>query len=355
MGLKVLLADDSAAIKKVIQLSLQDYGIEIRSVGSGKEVLDVARSFNPDIAFVDVLLPHKTGYEIASEFKKDPILSKTPIVMLWSSFMSFDEGKFRSSGANDKLEKPFEVSGLRNLVNKYVTKTKKSPLNKHLEFPNLEFDQRAPKTVEEPATDIYASHDSPTVIEPEGWTMASFEDIPIPNTSTTVAQPPPSPPAETSGIWSDSEWIRKDLGKFKVPIPDENLPDDTIPFDINAAEIKDTNFLLKDKPEHEPLLEPVETVAAHSPMPDMAAHSPHEVLSVPPLEESIAEIARPQLSTPFTTPTPHQNQGVLTEAMLKEIREETRAAIEKIVWKLVPDIAANLVKEELQRILGDQK
>src|SRR5688572_12893058 len=120
MSLKVLLADDSAAIKKVVQLSLQDYGVELKSVGSGKDVMDVARSFKPDIAFVDVLLPHKTGYEIASEMKKDTQLNKTPVVMLWSSFMAFDEGKFKASGAEDKLEKPFEVSGLRSIVAKYV-------------------------------------------------------------------------------------------------------------------------------------------------------------------------------------------------------------------------------------------
>src|ERR1044072_7434493 len=117
MSLKVLLADDSAAIKKVVQLSLQDYGVELKAIGSGKDVLDVARQFQPDIAFVDVLLPHKTGYDVASEIKKDPALSKTPVVMLWSSFMAFDEGKFKGSGADEKLEKPFEVAGLRALVN----------------------------------------------------------------------------------------------------------------------------------------------------------------------------------------------------------------------------------------------
>src|SRR5438046_3092943 len=123
MSLKVLLADDSAAIKKVVQLSLKDYSVELKAVGSGKDVLDVARSFNPDIAFVDVLLPHKTGYEIVSEMKKDPQLKKTPVIMLWSSFMSFDEQKFKASGADDKLEKPFEVAGLRTLVAKFVPKT----------------------------------------------------------------------------------------------------------------------------------------------------------------------------------------------------------------------------------------
>src|SRR5438045_7547954 len=99
MSLKVLLADDSAAIKKVVQLSLQDFGVELKSIGSGKDVMDVARSFAPDIAFVDVLLPHKTGYDVATEMKNDGKLKNIPVVMLWSSFISFDVGKFNACGA----------------------------------------------------------------------------------------------------------------------------------------------------------------------------------------------------------------------------------------------------------------
>src|ERR1700722_7063137 len=98
MALKVLLADDSAAIKRVVQLSLQDFGAEVKSVGSGKDVLDVCRTFHPAIAFVDVLLPHKTGYEVVTEMKNDSALKSTPVVMLWSAFMAFDENKFKASG-----------------------------------------------------------------------------------------------------------------------------------------------------------------------------------------------------------------------------------------------------------------
>ena len=141
MAFKVLLADDSAAIKKVVQLSLQDFGAEIKSVGSGKDVLDICRSFKPDIAFVDVLLPHKTGYEVVGEIKKDSQLKNTPVVMLWSAFMAFDENKFKTSGADARLEKPFEVSGLRSLVTKLVPKLTANPVMKHLEFPKVDFEE----------------------------------------------------------------------------------------------------------------------------------------------------------------------------------------------------------------------
>ena len=127
MTLKVLLADDSAAIKKVVQLSLQDLGVELKAISSGKEAFEVAKQFKPHIAFIDVLLPQKSGYEVATEIKKDGLSLKYPVVLLWSAFMAFDEAKYKSCGADAKLEKPFDSSALRDLVAKYVPAVSISP------------------------------------------------------------------------------------------------------------------------------------------------------------------------------------------------------------------------------------
>ena len=120
MALKVLLADDSAAIKKVVQLSLQDMGLDLKTTGSGKDAFDIALKFKPDIAFIDVLLPQKSGYDVAFEIKNNPVLNKTPVILLWSAFMAFDEDKYISSKADEKLEKPFEAATLRGLVAKFA-------------------------------------------------------------------------------------------------------------------------------------------------------------------------------------------------------------------------------------------
>jgi CheY-like chemotaxis protein len=322
MSLKVLLADDSAAIKKVVQLSLQDYGVELRSVGSGKDVMDVARSFKPDIAFVDVLLPHKTGYEIASEMKKDALLSKTPVVMLWSSFMAFDEGKFKASGAEDKLEKPFEVAGLRSIVTKYVPKTQNQPLAKHLEFPKIP--QPAPVTT----TPAPAPTENPT-----GWNMDSFEDISEFASNAELDKPVPKPasqaPQGENSIWSsDSEWVRKDLGKFKVPIPEEGVEENTVSFQYSETAISNTDFLLKSKEEpraEAPKAEPIK------PEPKIELPEKTETRKATPTKTSPKDLINPD-----------------------ELREQTRKIIEEVVWKVVPEIATNIIREELKRLLGEE-
>src|SRR5580698_858214 len=87
MALRVLLADESSTIKKVFQLALQDFAVEVRPVNLGIDVASVALSFKPDIIFADVLLQKKNGYDVCNELKQDPALSSIPVVLMWSGFM----------------------------------------------------------------------------------------------------------------------------------------------------------------------------------------------------------------------------------------------------------------------------
>ena len=91
MALRVLLADESSTIKKVISLALQDFAVEVKVVHSGVDVVEVAKQFGPDIIFADVLLQKKNGYEVCFDVKADPLLNKIPVVLMWSSFMDLDE------------------------------------------------------------------------------------------------------------------------------------------------------------------------------------------------------------------------------------------------------------------------
>ena len=70
MALRILLADESPTIKKVFQLALRDFAVEVRSVGLGSEVELLAEDFNPDVVFIDILLQKKNGYDVSNSLKK---------------------------------------------------------------------------------------------------------------------------------------------------------------------------------------------------------------------------------------------------------------------------------------------
>jgi CheY-like chemotaxis protein len=134
MALRVLLADENVTIKKVIQLSLQDYAVNVKSVNLGIDVIEVAQSFQPDIILADILLQKRSGYDVCSDIKSHPQLSNTPVVLLWSGFMELDQERFEQVKADGQLEKPFDKDKLRELVQTLVSKTKDQSISDHLKI-----------------------------------------------------------------------------------------------------------------------------------------------------------------------------------------------------------------------------
>ena len=135
MALRVLLADESVTIKKVIQLALQDFAVEVKAVPVGLDVLEVSKSFQPDLVFADILLQKRSGYEVCADLKKDQATAAIPVVLMWSSFMELDQRQVDSCGADGRLEKPFEVEALRKLVLELVPRTRSQRLAHFLDYP----------------------------------------------------------------------------------------------------------------------------------------------------------------------------------------------------------------------------
>lgn len=135
MALRVLLADESVTIKKVIQLALQDFAVEVKAVPVGLDVLEVSKSFQPDLVFADILLQKRSGYDVCRDLKKDAQTAAIPVILMWSSFMELDAKQVDACGADGRLEKPFEVEMLRKLVLDLVPRTRSQRLATFLEYP----------------------------------------------------------------------------------------------------------------------------------------------------------------------------------------------------------------------------
>ncbi|MCJ8276525.1 MAG: response regulator, partial [Bdellovibrionales bacterium] len=133
--MRVLLADESASIRKVFQLGLQDYGAEVKSVHNGLDVIQVAEQFQPDIIFADILLQKKNGYQVSEEIHEHQSLSDVPVILMWSSFMELDQDKYIKCHAQGEMEKPFEVDVMRKLIEDLVDRTKSQQLSQFLDFP----------------------------------------------------------------------------------------------------------------------------------------------------------------------------------------------------------------------------
>ncbi|MES2856623.1 MAG: response regulator [Bdellovibrionota bacterium] len=264
MALRVLLADESTTIKKVLQLALQDFAIEVKAVHVGVDVLEVARTFLPDVIFADILLQKKNGYEVALEIKQTPAL--IPVVLMWSSFMEFDEALAVKNRADGRLEKPFDVEVIRKLILELVPKTRTQRLAHFLEFSDKVTEpmrneaaastaQRpaAPSAPQTPATPPpmaapAAAPKSETIAmppppppppvpvreepAPSTWGMDSFEDVELDadldkDAFTSLNLTPPAPEVSAQKSSDDREpWSHQDLSRFKIDLPPVSVSTD---------------------------------------------------------------------------------------------------------------------------------
>ena len=113
---RLLLADDSITIQKVINLTFAEEGLEVTTVGNGATAVELLPQIAPDLILADVHMPGLNGYEVCERIRQMPGFENTPVVLLVGSFEPFDETEARRVGANDFLTKPFQ--SIKQLVNK---------------------------------------------------------------------------------------------------------------------------------------------------------------------------------------------------------------------------------------------
>lgn len=113
---KLLLADDSVTIQRVIELTFADEDVQVVAVGNGQDAIDRVQRDQPDIVLADVGMPERNGYEVAAFIKNNPAYAHIPVVLLTGAFEPIDEGRARSVGCDGVLVKPFEPQLVINRV-----------------------------------------------------------------------------------------------------------------------------------------------------------------------------------------------------------------------------------------------
>src|SRR6185503_6459673 len=119
---KLLLADDSVTIQRVIELTFADEDIHVSVVGDGRQAIERLRSERPDIVLADVGMPERDGYEVAAFIKNDPQLAHIPVILLTGAFEPLDEDRARRVGCDGVLVKPFEPQVVINRVRELLSR-----------------------------------------------------------------------------------------------------------------------------------------------------------------------------------------------------------------------------------------
>lgn len=320
MAIKVLLADDSITIQKVIGIIFGSAEYSLTVVDNGTAAVEKARELLPDVLLLDVNMPGMNGYKTCEAIRAIPALAEKPILLLTGSFEPFDEEKARMSGADDFIIKPFESQTIITKVNDLYA----AAAARAAPIPAVDDYAGFPDISEHAFNDTGNDASNPAIDDIWG----AFTSV------TALPEVSPEPLADIvtdTGIFSEVELQEKEASS-----PSE---DSIKPVSVQSSETPAaspwTDFGL-DTMESAP--------AGDSPFDESAfdyiyrenkSQSPGQEASTAPVEPN-ATVAAP---------------GVLTEEQLKAaISAVSKEVIEKIVWEVVPDLAENIIRETIRRM-----
>lgn len=109
---KILIVDDEKDIVETIKVRLEGNNYEVIAAYDGEEGLEKARTVNPDLIILDVMMPKVGGFRVCDDLKLDPKYKKIPIIILTAKTQEKDEEFGHEVGANAYITKPFESDEL---------------------------------------------------------------------------------------------------------------------------------------------------------------------------------------------------------------------------------------------------
>ncbi len=124
-GLKVLVIDDSKTIRRTAETLLKKEGCDVITANDGFEALSKIADYNPDIIFVDIMMPRLDGYQTCALIKHNQKFRNTPVIMLSSKDGLFDRARGRIVGSEEYLTKPFTREELLGAIKRHVLEVAK--------------------------------------------------------------------------------------------------------------------------------------------------------------------------------------------------------------------------------------
>jgi CheY-like chemotaxis protein len=341
-GRKLLLADDSATIQKVIDLTFADEGVQVVAVGNGQEAIDQLLEVAPDIVLADVFMPARSGYEVCEYVKTHEKLKHIPVMLLVGSFEPFDEAEARRVGADDILTKPFQ--SIRRLIDRVGALVSSPPVEK--ESPTVELPKVEKPEEEEVRLDTHELEVTTADTRPLDERLATGS-LPREEKMETETR-------------NDSD-VLLDLGDYE---PVRASADDDFVLDLDD-EVSNVATPVYEAPPVRAFVEPQvkEAVAVaasgyestyqpevHSSFADtqQVSYAPdvHDVAVVEPEPEPVFAEPAPAPAAPVTS---DQLSPEMIDAIARRVVEMmSDKVVREIAWEVVPDLAELLIKRHLE-------
>jgi CheY-like chemotaxis protein len=329
MARKLLLADDSITIQKVVELVLAEEDFDIRSVSNGEDALNLIESFQPEVVLADIEMPKVNGYQLCEKIKENPRTAGIPVILLAGAFEPIDTELAEKVGADDSVIKPFESQELISKLNAALTLSSPAEsvfLDEALEQPGeevLEFAEEEAIELEEAAEAVGVDED-----------LWALEEV-----SEAASSAEAFPEEGIGGADNAFELSEETLS----PEPGE-VPRTVLQADMRAAAVSVPEALMPSKEEFTSMIQKavndrVSDIVSSVDMKDLLLSS-----LMPPMKDSIEKIL-------------WEIAPDLVEKMMKEVMKSSVSAlsaqVEKVIWETVPDLAGTMISSEIEKIKSE--
>jgi CheY-like chemotaxis protein len=362
-GRKLLLADDSATIQKVIDLTFADEGVRVVTVSNGQEAIDQLLEVQPDIVLADVFMPARNGYEVCEYVKTNEKLKHIPVMLLVGSFEPLDEAEARRVGADDILTKPFQ--SIRRLIDRVGSLVSSPPVEK--ESPTAEL----PKIEEPEAEELMDTHElEVTTADTLPLEQAFIDDeqkVGQPVAATESLPREETMKADTRDDSQSDSDVLLDLGEFE-PVHASEEDDFVLDLDEEPGQVETPAYAAAPmrtfvEPE---VKEAAATASAYEPAYQPQIHSSFADTQEVPVAAAMQEVAvveaepetvvaaEPEpIAAPVaasTAVTPGQLTPEMIDVIARRVVEMmSDKVVREIAWEVVPDLAELLIKEQLEK------
>jgi twitching motility two-component system response regulator PilG len=119
-GVRVMVIDDSNTIRRSAEIFLMQAGCQVILAENGFDALAKIADHQPDLVFVDIMIPRLDGYQTCALIKKSGRHHATPVIMLSSKDSLFDRARGRMVGSDEYLTKPFTKESLLRAVETHL-------------------------------------------------------------------------------------------------------------------------------------------------------------------------------------------------------------------------------------------
>lgn len=391
MTLRILVADDSITIQKIVAMAFANEDVEVEGIGNGKEAFDKIPDFKPDIVLADVDMPGLNGFELSLKIKSTPDLASIKVLLLASDFEDFDEENFKKCLAENHISKPFKSDNIVQMVTRVMggdSAVKNEPALSKSVSEDVELDEEPSleellESVEKLSTDSIETEDliEETTPMQEKAEMdrrdpvASGTDISgqmiqevEPQNEGEIARPTfeAEENAQEEQNFEDNFEVYQDVQPQKM----ENIDDlDSAFKEIVAGESKQAaNYGTRESeisnlgsivPEPEDLLERMAPSAFSDKerRPHTADEIQENINSMTDPSSFYHEMAFESNDDRFIQVTGEQVRQILEKSLDTSLQKEVSGMSEKIiktvrevVREIVPDIARSVIREEIDKI-----